>query len=40
MSVMTRMPNFGTGGPRDDNNTCGIDAREVQIKAMGYILVQ
>ncbi|PFX22526.1 hypothetical protein AWC38_SpisGene12934 [Stylophora pistillata] len=38
---------FGTGGPRDDNNTCGIDATglpldngERRIKAMGYILVQ
>ena len=31
---------FGTGGPRDDNNTCGIDAGVVHIKAMGYILVQ
>ncbi|PFX22542.1 Fibrillin-1 [Stylophora pistillata] len=38
---------FGTGGPKDDNNTCGIDATghtldngERRIKAMGYILVQ
>ena len=38
---------FGTGGPKDDNNTCGIDATGStldngvrHIKAMGYILVQ
>ena len=37
---------FGTGGPHDDNNTCGIvgDKRDLDngrkfIKAMGYILV-
>ncbi|PFX22537.1 hypothetical protein AWC38_SpisGene12929 [Stylophora pistillata] len=38
---------FGTGGSRDDNNTCGIDAsksrldnEESHIKAMGYIFLQ
>ena len=38
---------FGTGGPTDDNNTCGIvadnhslDNGRKLIKAMGYILVQ
>ncbi|XP_066025899.1 uncharacterized protein [Pocillopora verrucosa] len=38
---------FGTGGPHDDNNTCGIvaykgglDNGSKFIKAMGYILVQ
>ena len=38
---------FGTGGPHDKKNTCGIDARmklldngERHIKAMGYIFVQ
>ena len=38
---------FGTGGPHDDNNTCGIvadrshlDNGKQFIKAMGYILVQ
>lgn len=38
---------FGTGGPHDNKNTCGIDARmklldngERHIKAMGYIFVQ
>ena len=38
---------FGTGGPHDDNNTCGIVADKSGldngprfIKAMGYILVQ
>ena len=37
---------FGTGGPHDDSNTCGNDARakpdngDRHIKAMGYILVQ
>ena len=31
---------FGTGGPKDDNNTCGNDGRSTHIKAMGYILVQ
>ena len=38
---------FGTGGPHDDTNTCGIHASghtldngQRSIKAMGYILVQ
>ena len=31
---------FGTGGPKDDNNTCGNDGGSTHIKAMGYILVQ
>ncbi|PFX22528.1 hypothetical protein AWC38_SpisGene12936 [Stylophora pistillata] len=38
---------FGTGGPHDDNNTCGIDTSmalldngERHIKGMGYIFVQ
>ena len=37
---------FGTGGPHDDSNTCGNDARanpdngDRHIKAMEYILVQ
>ena len=37
---------FGTGGDRDDSNTCGNDAEldgdngDQHIKAMGYILVQ
>ena len=44
--VNTRI-GFGTGGPHDDNNTCGIvaykgglDNGSKFIKAMGYILVQ
>ena len=44
--VNTRI-GFGTGGPHDDNNTCGIvadgsglDNGKRFIKAMGYILVQ
>ena len=37
---------FGTGGPHDNSNTCGNEARfspdngDRHIKAMGYILVQ
>ena len=44
--VETRI-GFGTGGPHDDTNTCGIvavksglDNGQQFIKAMGYILVQ
>ncbi|KAL9953491.1 hypothetical protein ACROYT_G040914 [Oculina patagonica] len=31
---------FGTGGNPDDTNTCGNEAGDKHIKAMGYILIQ
>ena len=31
---------FGTGGYPDDSNTCGNQATDKHIKAMGYIFVQ